>query len=69
MKHYETLALEYATALVRYHELRDHCEESTLNHGEALREDKLALREATDNMYMAHEKLNRAVLEAVRGGV
>ena len=68
MKHYEELAIKYAKALARYHELSDHCEESVLNFGSALREDTLALRAARDEMYMAHENLSREVINAVRNG-
>ena len=50
-------AVTYANVLVQYHELRLHCETSTL------REDKQALRNAYDALNDAENELNNIAKE------
>lgn len=68
MKH-ETVreaALNYAEALVRFHELDRHVRLAGAN---ALREDLSALRVARDEMYDAQNELNRAAEVVVELGL
>lgn len=51
------LALAYAQALVEYHELDAHVKAAGSS---ALRQDTAALRDASENIYTAHEALNAA---------
>jgi hypothetical protein len=57
MNKLNTAALAYANVLVQYHELRVHCETSTL------REDKQALRDAYDQLYAAQNQLDSVAQE------
>jgi len=50
-------AATYANVLVQYHEIRLHCETSTL------REDKQALRDAIDQLYFAQNELDKIAQE------
>jgi len=50
-------AAAYANVLVQYHEIRLHCETSTL------REDKQALRAAYDQLYFAQNELDSVAQE------
>ena len=56
----QELALRYAEALVRFHEVNYHVESARMAHGSALREDELELRRARDEMYDAQNALNDA---------
>jgi hypothetical protein len=56
-EHMENLAVRYANALVRYHELTEHCKTSDL------REDQRALRYATDDMFELQTMLSRVCHE------
>ena len=63
----QTLALEYAAALLDWHELSLHCNRSEKVHGTVLREDENAARKARDAMYDAQQALDNAALaEAAR---
>ena len=57
MNKLHTAATTYANVLVQYHEIRLHCETSTL------REDKQALRDAYDQMCMAQNELDKIAQE------
>jgi len=53
MNKLHTAAATYANVLVQYHEIRLHCETSTL------REDKQALRDAINQLYFAQNELDK----------
>ncbi len=57
MNKLHTAATTYANVLVQYHEIRLHCETSTL------REDKQALRDAYDQLFYAQNDLDSIAKE------
>ena len=57
MNKLHTAATTYANVLVQYHEIRLHCETSTL------REDKQALRDAYDQLFYAQNELDKIAQE------
>lgn len=57
MNKLHSAAATYSNVLLQYHEIRFHCETSTL------REDKQALRDAYDQLFYAQNELDKLAQE------